>query len=65
MCVGFLNCPEGQKRVGKNYFFFAPDFNQRTNIIISIFQILNQVISVELGLSALHTTACGMKRCAF
>jgi hypothetical protein len=27
-CVGIPNCPSGQKRVGKNYFFLAPTFNQ-------------------------------------
>jgi len=50
--VGWLlNCPEGQKRKGKNYFFLAPTFNQKGNIIIPIFQFYNQFISVLLGLS--------------
>jgi hypothetical protein len=47
MCVGFPNCPEGQKRAGKNYFFLAPTFNQRANIFYPFFQILLSGFNVQ------------------
>jgi hypothetical protein len=56
LCAGFPNCPEGQKRVGKNYFFLhRPSINAPIQSINYFdFQSFYQCTTVFL---ALHTTA--------
>ncbi len=44
MCLGLPNCPEGQKRVGKSYFFFAQTFIQCSFSVRIFFQLTINVM---------------------
>lgn len=49
MCVGFPNCPKGQKRVGKTNFFLSDSF--LITCLISCFNIFNLCSTVSLFFS--------------
>ncbi len=60
MCVGFPNCPEGQKWVGKNKIISVSQFTSCISIFLS--QWFN--LLVQFLFSALQVTCAGMARAA-